>query len=51
MENEINEFYNYQDNPYIQEGKKLFEFSFQKGNKTFKIYINMFILIIFLCYK
>jgi len=31
MENEINEFYNYQDNPYIQEGKRLFEYSFQKG--------------------
>ncbi|ORX54162.1 N1221-domain-containing protein [Piromyces finnis] len=30
MENEINEFYNYQDNPYIQEGKRLFEYSFQK---------------------
>lgn len=30
MENEINEFYNYQDNPYIQEGKRLFEYFFQK---------------------
>ncbi|ORY38727.1 N1221-domain-containing protein [Neocallimastix californiae] len=29
LENEINEFYNYQDNPYIQEGKRLFEYSFQ----------------------
>ncbi|KAJ3300501.1 Factor arrest protein 11 [Borealophlyctis nickersoniae] len=29
LENEINEFYNYQDNPYIQEGRMLFESSFE----------------------
>ncbi|KAJ3037125.1 Factor arrest protein 11, partial [Rhizophlyctis rosea] len=34
FENEFNEFYNYQDNPYIQEGRALFELSFQDEWKT-----------------